>query len=39
MREPKQCWDFLEGMAVICSAIVGAGALYLATGLLSIHLA
>jgi hypothetical protein len=32
-------WDFLEGMAVIGSAIFGAGVLYIATGLLSIHLA
>ena len=41
MREPKhsQCWDFLEGMAVICSAMLCAAVLYLATGFLSIHLA
>jgi hypothetical protein len=41
MREPKhgQCWNLLEGVAVICSAMLGAGVLYLATGFLSIHLA
>ena len=41
MREPKhsQCWDFLEGIAVICSAMLCAGVLYLAAGFLSIHLA
>jgi hypothetical protein len=41
MRNAKhsQWWDFLEGMAVIGSAIFGAGVLYIATGLLSIHLA
>jgi hypothetical protein len=42
MLEPKrsQWWDFLEGMAVIGSAMFGAIILYLATGLLlSVHLA
>ena len=41
MRDAKhsQWWDFLEGMAVIGSAMLGAVVLYLATGLLSIHLA
>lgn len=41
MRDAKhsQWWDFLEGIAVIGSAMLGAVVLYLATGLLSIHLA
>jgi len=41
MLEPKrsQWWDFLEGMAVIGSAMLGAVVLYLATGLLlAVHL-
>jgi threonine/homoserine/homoserine lactone efflux protein len=41
MLEPKQSlWrDFLAGIAVVCSAMLGAVVLYLATGLLlSVHL-
>ena len=41
MLEPRrsQWWDFLEGVAVIGSAMLGAVALYLVTGLLlSVHL-
>jgi hypothetical protein len=42
MLEPKrsQWWDFLEGMAVIESAMLGAVVVYLPTGLLlPVHLA
>jgi hypothetical protein len=41
MLEPKRSeWvDFLTGIAVIGSALLGAFVLYLATGLLSVHLA
>jgi hypothetical protein len=41
MLEPKrsQFWDFVAGIAVIGSAMLGAAVLYLATGLLlSVHL-
>jgi hypothetical protein len=39
-RKRSEWRDFLTGIAVICSAIVGAVVLYLATGLLlSVHLA
>ena len=41
MLEPRrtQWWDFLEGLAVIGSAMLGAVALYLVIGLLlSAHL-
>jgi hypothetical protein len=43
MLEPKkrsEWWDFIEGAAVVGSAMLGAVVLYLVTGLLlSVHLA